>query len=481
MQASFIAAVPYGSNPISVKINENDDVADLCSELKTNYLATELKGIDLTQIFLQSPNSLDSFPRNVKIKELPKTTCQTPLNIVIYDSKYLMTEFFDGGSSRLSGFGSLPSSFKIDATDGYVVCSALCPTDTDINNVSEDMPLMGELMDMELRGEGGEDGVDTIFGISDSLFCSTHNESTTLGNMKLGFGLASPTSKCANYLLMGQKDTPYGFIVLKGAMYSLLQGSRQAAVYGSHFAMGLLKRGFPAEQVIVPSYTYTGMQIQFGATIILKPSFPVYWTISKLLDMSDASDRRLAVAYIQKANSWIQYLDSLPIFQPIPLIEMTLDISLYFIKTLTKGVCNRSFNLFSSRNWDISQGIEHWGRLLNLLFIDLDVRSHVAFPLAIRSPNISNNEKEYMIIFRDMCAEGYQIGCPDRLRESEFFESFRVEYRRIIKKIHGAGVIHCNLYLSNVMWRKRSTKTETESSSLYMVDIVIIVLSSNLP
>ena len=148
---------------------------------------------------------------------------------------------------------------------------------------------------------------------------------------------------------------------------------------------------------------------------------------------------------------------------------MQLDTSLYFIKTLTDAVCERGFYLFSGRNRDISQGIEHWGRVLNLLFMDRDVQPHVAFPLAIISPNISNDEKEYMIIYKDLCTEGYQIGCPDRVKESDLFEVFREEYRRVVQMIHRAGVIHCDLYLSNVMWSLRST-TATQQ----MVDIVII-------
>ena len=73
-----------------------------------------------------------------------------------------------------------------------------------------------------------------------------------------------------------------------------------------------------------------------------------------------------------------------------------------------------------------------------------------------------------MIIYKDLCAEGYQIGCPDRVKERELFDSFREEYRRIVKKIHEAGVIHCDLYLSNVMWRM------SLPSSGKVVDIIII-------
>lgn len=473
---------------MKVRIDEDDDIADLCSVLKNTLLSDELKGIGLSQIDIRSPNSLQSYRRGLKIKELPLTSDQTPLVVIgttwssnakQLDSKYLKTpsgqysasSISNGSSFPLQGFGSLPSSFRIDATDNHIVSSALCPTDADIDNVSEDMPLAGELMDMVPR-EGEDDAkgcCGIIFGGSSSLFRSTANGATALRNLNLELGLATPASHRDHHLFMGQEELPCGLIELKGgSKYSPLQGNRQAAVYGSHLAMGLLKRGIPTEQVIVPSYTYTGMQIQFGVTIVLEPSFPVYWTISKLLDMADAAERRLAVAYIHKANSWINYLGSLSPSWPIPLDGMYLNPSAYFIKTLTDAVCERGFGLFSNRNNDISQGIEHWGRVLNLLFINRDVRPHVAFPLAIRSPNTSKEEKEYMIIYKDLCAEGYQIGCPDRTLERELFDSYRDEFRRIVTKIHGAGVIHCDLYLSNVMWRLSTASSGKE------VDIIII-------
>ena len=50
-------------------------------------------------------------------------------------------------AALLDGFGSLPSSFRVDATDNSVVWSELCPTDTEVNSVDSDMPLVGELVD----------------------------------------------------------------------------------------------------------------------------------------------------------------------------------------------------------------------------------------------------------------------------------------------------------------------------------------------
>ena len=41
----------------------------------------------------------------------------------------------------------------------------LCPTYSDITNVSEDMPLAGEFLDMVPRGDGESFGVNIIFGM----------------------------------------------------------------------------------------------------------------------------------------------------------------------------------------------------------------------------------------------------------------------------------------------------------------------------
>jgi hypothetical protein len=56
---------------------------------------------------------------------------------------------------------------------------------------------------------------------------------------------------------------------------------------------------------------------------------------------------------------------------------------------------------------DISQGIEHWGRVLSMLIEDINVLPHVAFPLAIRTPNTCRGN--YMMIYKDLCRENYRI------------------------------------------------------------------------
>lgn len=87
-------------------------------------------------------------------------------------------------------------------------------------------------------------------------------------------GLAMLESKI-DLLLQRGCSIPYSLVGLKGGKYSPAHGIRQSAMYGSHIAISFLNRGVPREQVIVPSCTFTGTLIQFGATVVLQPSFTV--------------------------------------------------------------------------------------------------------------------------------------------------------------------------------------------------------------
>ena len=133
--------------------------------------------------------------------------------------------------------------------------------------------------------------------------------------------------------------------------------------------------------------------------------------------MLNSSERRLAIAYVRKANTWIDKLHS-GIFNTSEkcITAMQLDKSAYHNKRVTDVVSKRGFQLFFEEgDTDISQGIEQWGRVLNILFADPKIRPHVVFPLAIRSPNRDEKETDHTIIYKDFCREGYRIGCPNRM------------------------------------------------------------------
>jgi hypothetical protein len=123
------------------------------------------------------------------------------------EKKTVTTQSHQGAASTwassqfpLKGFGWLPTSFRIDAMDRSdctfrltqndrdqsaaasalsssssvspslalwpTVRSVLCPTESDLRNVSVNLPLIGELMQMRSRGEKGSSGVKKTFNLS---------------------------------------------------------------------------------------------------------------------------------------------------------------------------------------------------------------------------------------------------------------------------------------------------------------------------
>lgn len=166
--------------------------------------------------------------------------------------------------------------------------------------------------------------------------------------------------------------------------------------------------------------------------------------------MGDMEERRIAVAYIQKATSWIDKL-CLEDRAPVTVTSMALNLNKYHIQTITNEFKKRGFLLFAEEEGDVSRGVEHWGRVLNILYADKKVRPFIAFPLAIRSANLKKGDD--IIIYKKYCALGYRIGCPDRTVEEDMYDPYRKELTKIMGLVHDAGVIHCDLCVSNIMWK----------------------------
>lgn len=89
--------------------------------------------------------------------------------------------------------------------------------------------------------------------------------------------------------------------------------------------------------------------------------------------MTDNNEQRLALAYICKANSWVEQLISFVGQGPRENFQMELCLRDYHIKVLTHEVPDRGFSLFSDRDTDaLNQGIEHMA--LNALFVRPEIR-----------------------------------------------------------------------------------------------------------
>ena len=162
--------------PSKVTMKDTADIDDLSGQLSKTKIFGESKDIGKANYNVKLGDGT-TVKRNVKIFDLP-SDYDNPLRIEIKnatetfrpDNNFLTTPSRQNAASTaancnlyLSGFGSLPTSFRVDATDDCVVWSELFPTDAEISDVNCDMPLIGELMGMIPRGEDPRGGVDTIF------------------------------------------------------------------------------------------------------------------------------------------------------------------------------------------------------------------------------------------------------------------------------------------------------------------------------
>lgn len=97
-------------------------------------------------------------------------------------------------------------------------------------------------------------------------------------------------------------------------------------------------------------------------------------------------------------------------------------------------------------------------KVLNKLFAHEVTRSIPEYPLAIRTPDNSESgsisESCYHLVYRNLCTIGYSIGCPNRLENPSQFCNFVTKLTTTVRDIyHTAGVIHGDLYASNIMWK----------------------------
>jgi hypothetical protein len=154
---------------------------------------------------------------------------------------------------------------------------------------------------------------------------------------------------------------------------------------------------------------------------------------------------------------------------------MALSLERYFVKKLTQPVFDRGLGMFSigGKKTDVQNGLNHMIRCLNRLYWSHDARDIAEYPLSVRTPESSDNRSgrcnSYELIYRDLAPLGFKTGTPDRTTEPELYDAFVVELKRCVSLVHSAGVIHADLFASNIMW-KRSDNDERCVVHIKIVD-----------
>jgi hypothetical protein len=288
-----------------------------------------------------------------------------------------------------------------------------------------------------------------------------------LTDQDLTYGIVNPGSKGDHWFKW--KGYLLGSFENKGAGGSILAAMAQAAATGSNMAMALLRKGVPIESIIIPVVANTGITMLFGVVTLLHPSSPAFTPVSKILDLCAPKERREAAARLQLIKEYVKVLSELVSTclrpEPPPSV-MTLGSGRVFVKPISLAAFEKGLGLFAneeSNPCDIGPGMMHMIEVLNLLHAHEIARKHVVFPLSFSTP--TSDVPFYQIVYPHLGPEGYlglegyRIGCPIRQPDQEqqvlnLFELYREALCEAVAAVHDAGVIHCDLYLSNVMWRQ---------------------------
>jgi hypothetical protein len=222
--------------------------------------------------------------------------------------------------------------------------------------------------------------------------------------------------------------------------------------------IAMLNKGVERSKCIMPVIGNTGLVMIFGVSIVLSPSFPTYIPLSKQLDLSDHYERKVASAYLEKAVKWSNNLgmEAQSLKSSKVHLKIALDLDKYFVKIIDETVFDRGFGLFSDDRdpKDIQPGLLHMVEALNRVFANSKSRDYAEYPIAVRTPDTCiNGCKFYQLVYRNLKSMGFKTGTPNRITDPQNFELYRVALCDAVHAIGEAGVIHGDLYISNVMYK----------------------------
>eukprot|EP01031_Cornospumella_fuschlensis_P026910 gene26910-32518_t len=163
---------------------------------------------------------------------------------------------------------------------------------------------------------------------------------------------------------------------------------------------------------------------------------------------------------------------------------LLLAVDEYFCKVLHDEVLHRGLGMFSHPHsagvTDFYPGLDHMIRVLNAVYSDPIARPYAEYPLSLRTPSpgcveggdswAKDMHDKYVLIYRNLRQLGFRMGAPLRNGDSDseaLFRAYRKALRHAVACIHNAGVLHGDLYLSNVMWRHRN---DTNSIDIKLID-----------
>ena len=344
-----------------------------------------------------------------------------------------------------------------DAHDIELISHALVQSITVYNDLSK----VPETTKGTMRGNGKEltvqrhhlEKLKMLFTLTSELRTSTDDKQCSLDKMQCPTGIVTSGSIPDGHFVDSQGHVR-GIVEVKHNTDAPAESLRQGATEATNVAMSQLALGVNVDDVVIPVIGSNGYLMQFGAVIMLKPSFPVFVMISHVLDLTYLPSRSEAARIlfcIQIFLSCPLYVSgesslSLAVIRPEPRFRaaqvMALSTDIYHCKSMKD---------FFASTGNIQSSIFHFFSVMARIHGTSECREYAIFPICVRE--FDDDSEKTMIVFPKLNLP-YRIGLPS---SADLRNSFMSKLEDAMTKFHAAGVVHIDLYLSNLMWREVSS------------------------
>lgn len=265
---------------------------------------------------------------------------------------------------------------------------------------------------------------------------TTTEASSTLASLGCGAGCVTERSSPDGYFT-DDNNVVRGIFEVKHSVDSTIVPLRQAVGEGTNVALAQYRKGVAWHDIFVPLVGGNGHTMQFAVLVVLPPFLPYVVMLSKVLDLTDSSDRRLAAGHLFKICRFVASPLQL-VGEPAgpPLTEAFLSYS-------TSELHLKEASAFFRSKRGSHDSLRHLFAVMHVLFENEECREHVLCPLCVRQ-----DEASFQIVFRRLSE--YRIGLPsdDALRR-KYIDAVE----QALSLIHSCGVAHLDFYPSNIMWK----------------------------
>ena len=292
-----------------------------------------------------------------------------------------------------------------------------------------------------------KDHLEKIIVLSSGLVTTTGKKSNrTLASYNCHDGFASQRSIPDGVNVIDEEAR--GIFEVKANTAAPCDATRQAISEAYNLAIRQLRLGIKYTDIMIPIVGSNGYLMEFSCLILLPPSFPLVVKLSKVLDINNQNDCNIAAGYLININKFYKIKIDCNENAPSQLVNLYnnkeaggLSGEIYYLKQLT--------HFFQSKD-NLDRSIMHLFMVMQHLYVNLDsiYREYVLFPICVRI--VDENIRNGAIVFPKLNEDEWKIGLPcNESQRNDFF----VKLEAIMEKIHEAGIVHYDYYLSNFMWK----------------------------